>query len=301
LTSRIKEPRERDRIAIEQEIIDLYDEYTHKPLDRRVFMERLFVLAGSAAAASAALAALEPNDAMAQQVAETDPRIAVAAVATEVSGVKLSGYLARPAGDAKRPGVIVIHENRGLNAHIKDVTRRLATSGFIAFAPDFLTPAGGTPADPDAARDAIGKLTPEQSLEQARAAVALLAADPRSTGRVGAVGFCWGGTLVNRLAARDPQLGAAVVFYGASPPLEDVAGIKAPLLLHYAELDTRINAGVPAYESALKQAGKRHMLHMYAGVNHAFHNDTSAERYDKAAAALAYERTVAFFNQELGG
>jgi carboxymethylenebutenolidase len=288
-------------MALEQPIIDLYDEYTHKPLDRRVFLERLLVLAGSAGAATAALSALEPNDALAQQLAETDPRIVVETISTVVNEVKLAGYLARPATSAKRPGVIVIHENRGLNAHIKDVARRFAASGFVAFAPDFLTPSGGTPADADAARDAIGKLTPDQSMAQARAAVAFLTADPRTTGRVGAVGFCWGGTLVNRLATQDPQLGAGVVFYGSSPPQDDVAAIKAPLLLHYAQLDTRVNASVPPFEEALKRAGKRYTLFMYEGVNHAFHNDTSAERYDKSAAILAYERTVTFLNQELGG
>lgn len=286
---------------MDQAVIDLYDEYTHRPLDRRVFLERLMVLAGSSSAAAAALAALEPNDALAQQIAETDQRIIVEKTGGTVEGVRLEGYLARPATDAKRPGVVVIHENRGLNAHIEDVARRLAVSGFVAFAPDFLTPSGGTPADPDAAREAIGKLAPDQVMAQAKAAVAFLAANPHVNGHVGAVGFCWGGTQVNLLAARDPRLGAAVVFYGASPPLGDVPAIKAPLLLHYAELDTRINAGVPAYEQALKQAGKRFTLDMYPGVNHAFHNDTSVERYDKAAASLAYDRTVAFLNRELNG
>jgi carboxymethylenebutenolidase len=288
-------------MALDQRLIDLYDEYTHRPLDRRVFLERLSAIAGSAAAATAALAVLEPDYARAQMVAESDPRIATERIATTVDGVALKGYEARPAGGGRRPGVVVIHENRGLNAHIEDVARRLAASGFVALAPDFLNPSGGTPADPDVARDMIARLTPEDVMAQARAAVSWLAASPLTNGKVGAVGFCWGGGMVNRLATKDPRLGAAVVFYGPVPPLEDVAAIKAPMLLNYAGLDTRINAGLPGFEDALKKAGVRYTLHVYDGVNHAFHNDTSAERYDKAAATLAYDRTVAFFNDHLGG
>lgn len=288
-------------MALDQRIIDLYDEYTHRPLDRRVFLERLASMAGSAAAATAALAVLEPNYARAKMVAESDPRIMVQRIAATVDGVALKGYEARPSGGGKRPGIVVIHENRGLNAHIEDVARRFAASGFVALAPDFLAPSGGTPADADAARDMIGKLTPDQVMAQARAAVSWLAASPQTNGKVGAVGFCWGGGMVNRLATRDPRLGAAVVFYGPVPPAEDVASIKAPMLLNYAGLDTRINAGLPGFEEALKKAGVRHTLYVYEGVNHAFHNDTSAERYDKAAATLAYDRTVEFFNANLGG
>jgi carboxymethylenebutenolidase len=288
-------------MALDQRLIDLYDEYTHCPLDRRVFLERLSAIAGSAAAATAALAVLEPDYARAQMVAESDPRIATERIATTVDGVALKSYVARPAGGGRRPGVVVIHEYRGLNAHIEDVARRLAASGFVALAPDFLNPSGGTPADPDVARDMIARLTPEDVMAQARAAVSWLAASPLTNGKVGAVGFCWGGGMVNRLATKDPRLGAAVVFYGPVPPLEDVAAIKAPMLLNYAGLDTRINAGLPGFEDALKKAGVRYTLHVYDGVNHAFHNDTSAERYDKAAATLAYDRTVAFFNDHLGG
>jgi carboxymethylenebutenolidase len=288
-------------MALDQRIIDLYDEYTHRPLDRRLFLERLASMAGSAAAATAALAVLEPDYARAQMVAETDPRITTERVAATVDGVSLKGYEARPAGAGRRPGIVVIHENRGLNAHIEDVARRFAASGFVALAPDFLTPSGGTPADADAARDMIGRLTPKQVMAQARAAVTWLAASPLTNGKVGAVGFCWGGGMVNRLATKDPRLGAAVVFYGPVPLLEDVPAIKAPMLLNYAGLDTRINADLPGFEDALKKAGLRYTLHVYDGVNHAFHNDTSAERYDKAAATLAYDRTVAFFNDHLGG
>jgi carboxymethylenebutenolidase len=288
-------------MALDQRIIDLYDEYTHRPLDRRVFLERLVAMAGSSAAATAALAVLEPNYAKAQMVAEGDPRIAVQRVSTTVDGVALKGYEARPASGGKRPGIVVIHENRGLNAHIEDVARRLAASGFVALAPDFLTPSGGTPQDADAARDAIGKLAPDQVMAQAKAAVSYLQSSPLTNGKVGAIGFCWGGGMVNRLATKERRLGAAVVFYGPVPPAEDVAAIKAPLQLNYAGLDQRINAGLPGYEDALKKAGVRYTLYVYEGVNHAFHNDTSAERYDKAAATLAYDRAVAFFNQTLGG
>jgi carboxymethylenebutenolidase len=288
-------------MALDQTIIDLYDEYTHKPLARRVFLERLTLLAGSAGAASAALAVLEPNYAHAQQVPEADPRIRTRRIATKVNGVDQVGYMAVPAAGGKVPAVIVIHENRGLNAHIEDVVRRFAVAGFAAYGPDMLAPLGGTPADPDAARELFAKLPGEKVVEQAAAAIAMLKADPATNGRVGAVGFCWGGGMVNVIAARLPELGAGVVFYGVSPPAEAAAKIRAPMMMHYAGLDARINAGIAGYEAALKAANVPYTLFMYEGVNHAFHNDTSTERYDAKSATLAFDRTVAFFRQSLGG
>ena len=286
-------------MALEQRIIDLYDEYTHKPLPRRQFLERLGLMAGSPAAAAAALAALEPNYAQAQQVPEADARIAVERVKTQVGGVDLNGYLARPKAAGKVGSVIVIHENRGLNAHIEDVTRRFAAAGFLALGVDFLTPLGGTPADADAARDLFAKLDGEAVVRQARAAMTFLRADPASNGKVGVVGFCWGGGMVNILATREPELAAGVVFYGVAPPAEAAARIKAPLLIHLASLDSRVNGTYPTYEAALKAANVRYQVQMYEGVNHAFHNDTSAERYNKAAADLAFTRSVEFFKANL--
>ncbi|MHB2169471.1 dienelactone hydrolase family protein [Alsobacter sp. R-9] len=287
-------------MALEQRIIDLYDEYTHKPLARRVFLERLGLMAGSPAAAAAALAVLEPNYAHAQQVPESDGRIVTQRVKTQVNGVDLSGYLAKPKSGGKTGAIIVIHENRGLNAHIEDVTRRFAAEGFLALGVDFLTPLGGTPADADAARDMFAKLDGEAVVRQAKAAMAFLKADPMSNGKVGAVGFCWGGGMVNIIATREPELGAGVVFYGVAPPAEAAARIKAPLMMHFASLDSRVNGTFPPYEAALKAAGVKYQAFMYEGVNHAFHNDTSAERYSKEAAQLAFQRTVAFFRETLG-
>jgi carboxymethylenebutenolidase len=195
--------------------------------------------------------------------------------------------------------VLVIHENRGLNPHIKDVTRRMATEGFLALGLDYLSPIGGTPADEDKARDMIGTLKQPDILASSRAAVAFLEKHADSNGKVGAVGFCWGGAAVNNLAVGEPNLDAGVAYYGRQPPAESVANIKAPLLLHYAELDPGVNAGIAAYESALKAAGKTYELHMYPGANHAFNNDTNAARYDKKAADLAWSRTVAFLKKHL--
>jgi carboxymethylenebutenolidase len=284
-----------------QEIIDLYDEFTHRGLDRRVFMGRLAELTGGTAAAAAAQGLLRADPALAAMVAADDPRVATESVVIRKAGEELKGYLVRPAGaGGKLPAVIVVHENRGLNPHIEDVTRRLATDGFLALAVDFLSPVGGTPTDEDKAREMIGQLDQDQVVADAKAAVEWLKARPDSNGKVGIVGFCWGGGVVGRVATAVPDLAAGVVFYGRVPPLDAVPNIKAPLLLHYAGLDERINADVPAFEAALKAAGKPYTLHMYQGANHAFHNDTSQARYDPAAAKLAWERTVAFFKQQLG-
>lgn len=284
---------------MDQKIIDLYDEYTHKPLDRREFLRRLAALAGGAAAASALLALLENNYAHAQQVSPDDARLKAERVTYPGASGPVAAYLALPRESAKAPAVIVIHENRGLNPHISDVARRVAAAGFVALAPDLLAPLGGTPEDEDQARTLFGRLDAGTTVGNLKAARAWLAGHPATTGKVGVVGFCWGGGMVNQLAVADPDLNAAVVFYGDSPRPEQVKAIEAPLLLQYAGLDTRINASVPAFEQALKGANKEYTLHMYDGVNHAFHNDTNPARYNEAAATLAWQRTIAFFRQKL--
>jgi carboxymethylenebutenolidase len=287
-------------MALDRRIVELYDEYTHKPLDRRSFMNRLVAIAGSAAAAEAALALLEPNYAQAQQIAPDDARLQTQRLDETVGGVRLRGYLVTPKTQARRGGVVVIHENRGLNPHIEDVTRRAALAGFNALGVDFLTPLGGTPADADAARAMFAQLRPEDVVAQGRAALAVLKARPDATGKVGAVGFCWGGGVVNDLAVNAPELNAGVVFYGRSPDLAKVPQIKARLLIQHAARDTRLVEGLPAYEAALKAAGVGYQAIIYPDVDHAFHNDTSAERYNAAAAKLAWERAVAFLAAETG-
>ncbi|HEY5790508.1 MAG TPA: dienelactone hydrolase family protein [Gammaproteobacteria bacterium] len=283
-----------------QEIIDLYDEYTHAPLDRRTFLRRLATLAGGTAAAYALLPVLENNYAQAAIVAPDDERIAALRVYYPGSGGSLKGYLARPKEMTGRlPAVLVIHENRGLNPHIMDVTRRFALAGFLALAPDLLTPAGGTPANEDQAREMIGKLDDVGVLADLKASHAWLKGRGDSNGRVGAVGFCWGGGMTNRLATLADDLAAAVVYYGAVPNAGTVQLIQAPLLLHYAGLDQRINAGIDGYEKALQGAGKRYTKYVYAGANHAFNNDTNSARYDAGAAGLAWDRTLRFLDEQL--
>ena len=283
---------------MDQKIIDLYDEYTHAPLDRRVFLERLAALTGSVAAAIAALPLLE-NRAVAAVVAPDDARVAASTVDFPGQDSAVKGYLAKPASGTKFGAVVVIHENRGLNGHIEDVTRRLAVAGFLAMAPDLLSPLGGTPANEDQARDMIGKLDVKATVANAMQAVAFLRAHADGNGKVGAVGFCWGGGLVNQLAVHDPTLNAAVAYYGMQPDPADVPKIKAPLLLHYGGLDNRIDAGIPAYKAALDKAGVSYKVYVYEGANHAFNNDTSAERYNAEAAKLAWDRTLAFFAEKL--
>jgi len=283
---------------MDQKIIDLYDEYTHAPPDRRVFLERLAALTGGVAAAMVALPLLE-NRAVAAVVAPDDARVTAATVEFPGHGGTVKGYLVKPASGTKFGTVVVIHENRGLNAHIEDVARRLAVVGFLALAPDFLSPAGGTPANEDQARDLIGKLDQATTTANAVAAVSFLRSHVDGNGKVGAVGFCWGGGLVNQLAIHDPTLNAAVAYYGRTPDPADVPKIKAPLLLHYAGLDNRTNEGIPAFRAALDQAGVSYLLYMYEGANHAFNNDTSAERYNAEAAKLAWDRTLAFLAEKL--
>jgi carboxymethylenebutenolidase len=281
-----------------QNVIDLYDTYTHGGMDRRGFLERLAMIAGGTSAALAILPVLENNYAHAQTVPVDDARLEIATVDVgTVTGLK--GYLARPKGDAKLPGIVVIHENRGLNPHIMDVTRRMALEGFNALGLDYLSPAGGTPEDSDKAREMIGKLDAAGIIASSKVAVAFLATHPLATGKVGAIGFCWGGGAVNELAAAGAGLGAGVAYYGRQLDAARVGDITAPLMLHYGSLDERINAGIPAYETALKAAGKPFEIHIYEGANHAFNNDTNAARYSKAAADLAWSRSIAFFKASL--
>ncbi|GMB81407.1 dienelactone hydrolase family protein [Shinella zoogloeoides] len=290
-----------DRTQITQAMIDAYDEYTHLTLDRRRFMERLTALAGSGAAAAAIAPLLAADAASAGMIASDDERLSAKDVVYGGGSGEMKGYLVRPkAATGPLGAVIVIHENRGLNPHIRDVARRMALEGFIALAPDFLSPSGGTPEDEDQARDMVGKLDPAATAANAEASLQFLAKLDGANGKVGAIGFCWGGGLVNRLATISPELKAAVAYYGAQPPAEAVPNIKAALLLHYAGLDERINAGIDAYRKALEANGKTFEIHVYDGVNHAFNNDTSAARYDKAAADLAWQRTVAFLKKYLG-
>jgi carboxymethylenebutenolidase len=285
---------------VTQEMIALFDDYTHLSLDRRKFMDNLAKLCGSVAAATT-IAGLMASNAQAQGlVPEEDPRLSIQTVTYKGADGDMKGYLAKPKQGGPFPAVIVVHENRGLNPHIKDVARRMALEGFVALAPDFLSGLGGTPENEDEARTRFSELKPAGVTADAIATVEYLKTVPGSTGKVGAVGFCWGGGVVNNLAVASPDLGAAVAYYGAQPKAEDVPRIKASLMLHYGGLDDRINAGIPAFEAALKQAGKDYQVFVYQGANHAFNNDTSAARYDKPAADLAWSRTVAFFKQKLG-
>lgn len=287
-------------MALDRRIVELYDEYTHKPLDRRVFMNRLLAIAGTAAAAEAALALLEPNYAHAQQVAADDARITTSRLDQTIDGVALKGYLVTPKAEAKRGGVLVIHENRGLNPHIEDITRRMALEGFTALGLDFLTPLGGTPADPDAARALFPQLSVETVVAQGRAALKYLASRPDATGKAGAIGFCWGGGAVNDLAVAIPALAAGVVFYGRSPDLTKVPQIKARLLIQHAARDTRLVQMLPDYEKTLKAAGIQYEAIVYPDVDHAFMNDTSAERYNAATAKQAWAKAVAFLKAGTG-
>jgi carboxymethylenebutenolidase len=283
---------------IPQDVIDLYDAFTHGRLDRRTLMERLAVAAGSMAAGQAFLAALASDYARAATVSETDPRLAIETVGWPGPDGAMSGYLARPAERGRRPAVLVIHENRGLNPHIADVTRRLGLAGFLALGIDVLAPAGGTPQDETRAREMFSTLSTTVAATRVHSALPFLAEHPESTGKVGAVGFCWGGGMVNELAVRATELAAGVAYYGRQAAAERVGTIRAPLLLHYAENDANINAGIEAYEAALRAAGKTVEIHRYPGTQHAFNNDTGA-RYHAAAAALAWERTLAFLRRHL--
>jgi carboxymethylenebutenolidase len=280
---------------MDQRIIDLFDEYTHRPLTRAEFISRLTQMTGGLAAALAVLPLLEVNYAHAHTVPSDTGELVTENITYPAGDIQMQGYLARPKADGKYPAVIIIHENRGLNAHIEDVTRRAALAGFVALAPNALSPLGGTPADADKARELFQQLDPIKTVQQFAAAVPYLQGLSQSTGKVGCVGFCWGGAMANSLAVTVP----AVPFYGRQPAAEDVPKIKAALQLHYAEKDERVNAGIPAFEQALKQAGIVYELFMYPGAQHAFHNDTSAARYNADAAKLAWERTITFLKAKL--
>ena len=280
---------------MKQEIINLYDEYTHKPLSRQEFINRLIKMAGSTAAAMALLPLLEINTANAATVPEEE--LFTERVTYPGMNGAMQAYVARPLTAAKYPALIIIHENRGLNAHIEDVTRRAARAGYLAIAPNALSPLGGTPADEDEARTLFQQLKPEESLQNFIKVFDYLPGRSDCNGNIGCVGFCWGGAMANKLAVNVPTLKAAVAFYGAQPAEADVPKIKAAVQLHYGGLDERINAGIPTYEAALKKAGTRYELYVYDGVNHAFHNDTAPTRYNEAAAKLAWQRTIDFFDK----
>jgi carboxymethylenebutenolidase len=284
---------------MDQNIIDLYDEYTHELLDRREFLKKLSILAGGTFAASALMPLLENNHAKAEVVPKNDPRLFAEYIKYPGATGEVRAYSARPKGDGKLPGVVVIHENQGLSPYIEDVTRRVALEGFLAIGPDALSPLGGTPEDGKKAQELTGKLDRKSTIENYVAAARYLKTHPLSTGKVGVVGCCWGGEWVNQVAVNSADVIAAVPYYGRQPASEDVPKIKASLLLHYAGLDEGINKGIPAYEAALKKAGVDYKMYMYEGAKHAFNDDTRAERYNKEAAQLAWQRTVSFLNEKL--
>ena len=285
---------------MDQRIFDLYDDFIHSHLDRRLFLQRLTRLVGSTAGAVALLSQLQSNYALAQTVSPTDPRVRTEDVTYPGSQGPVKGYVARPASADKAPGVVVIHENRGLHPHIMDVARRFATVGYVALAPDLLSSVGGTPASEDEALAKFAQIRQSPaSLADALASVDYLRARPDATGKVGVVGFCWGGGIANEIAASGANIGAAVVFYGATPALDKVPAIRAPLLLHYAGNDGFVNPTVPAFEAALKANGKTYTMYTYEGTQHAFHNDTAGPRYDSAAAKLAWARTIEFLDRTL--
>jgi len=284
---------------MDQRIINLFDEYTHKPLTRDVFIKKLVILTGSTAAAMATLPLLEVNYANAATVSIQDDRLITERISYPGEGTEMKAYVARPKEEKKYPVVMVIHENRGLNPHIEDVTRRMALEGFLAIAPDALSPLGGTPTDADKARELFGQLDAAKNLSNFIKGFTYAKSRKDATKKTGCIGFCWGGGLANQLAVNMPDLNVAVPFYGRQPDAADVTKIKAFVQLHYGGLDERINAGIPGYEEALKKAGTRYELFIYEGAQHAFNNDTAPTRYNKAAAKLAWSRTIQLFKKEL--
>lgn len=282
---------------MDQQIIRLYDEYTHQPLSRQEFLKRLALLAGGTAAAMTLLPMLESNYANAAVTAEED----LLTEYVKYPGVpnEVTAYVARPKKEKKYAAVIVIHENRGLTPHIEDVARRAAKAGYLAIAPNALSALGKTPANEDEARQWFSELKAENNLQNFKNAFPYLNTRKDYKGKVGCVGFCWGGAMVNNLAVNVPELKAAVAFYGRQPATEDVPKIKAAVQLHYAGLDERVNAGMSAYEEALKKNNVKYEFYLYEGMQHAFHNDTSAARYNEAAAKLAWGRTLDFFKKHV--
>jgi len=285
------------------DVLKLFDGFVHGVINRREFLDRAAKYAVGGFTAAAMLESLSPNFALAQQVPKTDSRIHAEYLpypSPEGSGT-MRGYFARPANASRKlPGVVVIHENRGLNPYIEDVARRLAVENYVAFAPDALAPVGGYPGDEEKARQLFASLDQKKMMEDLHAAVPFLKSRAECNGSIGAVGFCFGGGVANGMAVRFPDLGAAVPFYGRQPSAADTAKIKAPLLIHYAGEDAGINAGWPAWEEALKKDKVRYTAYIYPGAQHGFHNDTTP-RYDEAAAKLAWSRTLAFFNANLKG
>jgi carboxymethylenebutenolidase len=290
---------EREAPPITQEMINLFDDYTHLSLDRRKFLDNLAKLAGSMSAATVAAALMASNAQAQGLVAEDDERLVTDDVTYPGARGEMRGYLAHPAEGGPFGAVIVVHENRGLNAHIKDVARRMALEGFVALAPDFLSDQGGTPTDEEAARPMFQQLEQTDVVANGLATVAWLKAHEKANGKVGAMGFCWGGGTVNNLATAAPDLLAAVPYYGGQPNPEAVSAIKAKVMAHYGGLDERVNAGIPEFEAALKAAGTDYQIFIYDGANHAFNNDTSAARYSKEASDLAWSRTVGLFKEVL--
>ncbi len=283
---------------MKRKVDELYEEYRSGTVSRREFMKKLAVVTGGTAAAVVILPAC--NGASARAARTETVKLINEFITYQAPDGEMRAYLSMPEGDAKLPGVIVIHENRGLVPHIQDVNRRMAMEGFISLAPDALTPLGGTPEDQDLGREMIGKLDREQTIRNFVAAVKYLKTHPRSTGKVGCTGFCWGGAMTNQVAVNAPDLDAAVPYYGSTPALEDVPRIKAKVMAHYAGNDERINAGIPAFEEALKKAGIEYSIFIYEGTRHAFNNDTG-QNYDKEAAGLAWKRTTDFFRETLKG
>jgi carboxymethylenebutenolidase len=284
---------------MDQRIIDLYDSFTHGGISRREFLDRATGLVGSAAAAAALLPLLQNDYAKAETVPADDPRLVSETASFDSPQGKISGYLVRPKEKGKRPAVLVIHENRGMNPHIKDVARRLALEGYLAFAVDLLSPLGGTPDDEEKGRELYTKINRADPTANV-AAVAFLKKHAESTGKVGAVGFCAGGEMVNQLAAASPEVDAIVAYYGRATPTDKVPEIKAPLLEHYAENDQGVNSTMPAFKEALEKNNKKFTMHTYPGTQHAFNNDTGGPRYNKEQADIAWGRTVAFFKEILG-
>jgi carboxymethylenebutenolidase len=284
---------------MDQRIINLFDEYTHKPLTREVFMKRLAKITGGVTAALAILPLLEVNYVSAQTVQDTDDRLLIERINYPGQSSEMKAYVARPKKKKKYPVVMIIHENRGLNPHIEDVTRRMALEGFLAIAPDALAPQGGTPADADKARDMFSKLDAPANLANFMKAFDYAKTRKDTTIKYGVMGFCWGGALTNQLAVNMPNLKVAIPFYGRQPEAADVSRIKAVVQAHYGSMDERINAGIPVFEEALKKAGTRYEVFIYEGAQHAFHNDTAGTRYHEASAKLAWNRAVGLLKKEL--
>jgi carboxymethylenebutenolidase len=283
-----------------RKITGLFKDYREGRIDRRAFIKKLAILTGSTAAAIALVPVLEDNAAKASPFLQDDSDLVSEFIKYPGSTGDMIAYMSRPAESGKKfPAVVVIHENRGLVPHIQDVTRRMAKEGFLTLAPDALSPVGGTPDDTSNVRELFGRLKSEETTKNFVAAVKYLKTHPLSTGKVGCTGFCWGGGLTNQVAVNSPDLDAAVPYYGSQPAPEDVPKIKAPIMAHYAGNDERINAGIPAFEEALKKNNKEYQIFIYEGAGHAFNNDSNPERYNEQAAKLAWERTIGFFKEKL--